>query len=163
MHQAAHTFVAEQVAAHGPFASVVEIGSRDINGSVRGLFPHSSYVGLDLYGGPGVDWIGDSREFRPERPVDAVVCCEVLEHAEDWPGVVHAAVGWLQPGGLLIVTCAGPGRREHSGIDGGRRLQPGEYYANVSAAALRGVLARDGLDVLVCREQARDTQALARA
>jgi hypothetical protein len=162
MHTAAHQFVAEKVAALVPPGSVVEIGSRDINGTIRDLFPAvDRYVGLDLFPGPGVDWIGDAREYEPESPPDLVVCCEVFEHMAEWPGMVRRVADWLAPGGVLIVTCAGPGRRPHSAIDGGWKLYEGEHYLNVSALRLADVMRGAGLAVVEAREQGADTQALA--
>lgn len=163
MHDAAHEYVARQVATHGPFLRVVEIGSRDINGSIRSLFAETSvYVGLDLYPGPGVDWVGDARDYGDGQTafVDCVVCCEVLEHSPTWPGLMRHAASWLAIGGILIVTCAAPGRRDHSAIDGGR-LQPGEHYQNVPAIRVADVLTGAGLDVVEAIEVNRDTQVTA--
>jgi hypothetical protein len=39
----------------------------------------------------------------------------------------------------LILTCAGPGRPPHSGVDGGP-LRPGEHYANPDPADLYACL-----------------------
>lgn len=164
MHAAAHEFVARQVAERGPFARVVEIGSRDINGSIRSLFADDAlvYVGLDLYPGPGVDWVGDARDYGDGQTgfAECVVCCEVLEHSPTWPGLMRHAASWLAPGGVLIVTCAAPGRREHSAIDGGR-LHPGEDYCNVPAIRVADVLTGAGLDVVESHEVNRDTQVVA--
>lgn len=161
MHGAARRFVTRVVRDHGPFEHVVEIGSRDINGSIRTLFDGAhTYVGIDLYEGPSVDWAGDAAEFKPEQAPDCVVCCEVLEHAPDWPGLIHVAAGWLAPGGCLIVTCAGPGRPEHSGIDGRKVLRDGEHYGNVSRQDLLHALVQSGLRG-DAQQRGLDTQALA--
>lgn len=135
MHPAAHEYIAAQAAGLGPFDSVIEIGSADMNGSVRPLFGDARYTGVDIQPGPGVDVVDDGT-WTPPTPVDCVVTAEVLEHTPDWPAILRRARGWLRPGGVLIVTCAGPGRRPHSGIDGRRRLHPGEWYANVDPSAL---------------------------
>ena len=37
---------------------VLEIGSLDINGSIRGLFDAKTYIGVDLDNGPSVDVVG---------------------------------------------------------------------------------------------------------
>lgn len=113
---------------------VVEIGSRNINGSVRGLFSDAlQYRGLDLYEGPDVDIVANGATWQPardERP-DAVVCCEVLEHATTAADIVRNAVKMLRPGGTAIFTCAGAGRTPHSAIDGGP-IREGEHYENVT-------------------------------
>ena len=163
MHPAALQFVTAAHHTHGPFARVVEVGSRDINGSVRHVFEDAtSYVGIDLADGPGVDLVADARDVEPEYPVDCVVCCEVLEHDAGWEDTVVHVARWLRPGGYLIVTCAGPGRRPHSAIDGGWVLHPGEHYGNVPAPVLRDAMRDAGLRPLVANAVGRDTQAIGR-
>jgi hypothetical protein len=161
VHTAARDYVARQVEAFGPFASVVEIGSRDINGGVRDLFGDARYVGLDLHPGPGVDWHGDASRYHPPEPVECVVCCEVLEHTPAWSTLMARAFAWLEARGVLIVTCAGPGRRQHSAIDGGWSLHRGEHYANVEADHLARVLRLVGFPVVTTSTAGRDTRAVA--
>jgi len=162
VHAAARDYVARQVEAFGPFSSVVEIGSRDINGGVRDLFAEAErYVGLDLHPGPGVDWHGDASRYRPPEPVDCVVCCEVLEHTPAWSTLMQRAFEWLAPRGVLIVTTAGPGRRPHSAIDGGWTLHRGEHYANIDATHLARVLRAAGFPVVTTSSAGRDTRAVA--
>ena len=57
MHPAAYQFVAPRLAALAP-ASVLEIGSLDVNSSVqrlllRALLPGATWVGIDSAAGPG--------------------------------------------------------------------------------------------------------------
>lgn len=129
MHAAARAFVERW--ASTDLVSVVEIGSRNVNGEIRDLWPNATwYHGLDLHAGPGVDTVCDACEYAPPHPVDVVVCCEVLEHSQNWQGIVLNACSWLRPGGRLIVTCAGAGRKSHSAIDG-EAVRPEEWYANL--------------------------------
>lgn len=128
-----------------PRGPIVEIGGRNINGSVRPLFDGlGPYASIDLYEGRGVDLVGDVCQLDPKHTarllfqrtsVTCVVCCEVLEHAPNGTGVCRWAHRILARGGVFIVTAANPDRFTHSGIDGGS-LQPGEYYAGVSKADL---------------------------
>lgn len=161
MHSAAHFWVAEQVRDYGPFRSVIEIGSRDVNGSVRGLFDGATYTGLDIAEGPAVDWVGDAAVYVPEKKVECVVCCETLEHAPNWKELVKAGASWLKKGGYLIVTCAGPGRQAHSAVDGSYNVREGEHYANVSPEELAEALPSD-VTLLRARSWVEDTQAVAR-
>jgi hypothetical protein len=132
MHPAAYRFVAAIVSAgQVPPGPVVELGGRDVNGSIRSLF-WAPYVSVDMEPGPGVDIVADAATYAPPQPPACVVCCEVLEHALTAPAIVANAGAMLQPGGLLIVTAAGAGRAPHSAVDGGP-LRPGEYYRNVEA------------------------------
>ncbi len=129
MHPGAFEFVGRFATLHA--VSVIEIGSRDINGSVRPHFPAADYFGIDLYAGPAVDWVGDAMEYDAPMPVDIVICCEVFEHSNKWPFLLHRSNHWLKPGGRIIITCAGLGREPHSAIDGGE-LHPDEHYANIT-------------------------------
>ena len=53
--------------------SVLECGSYNVNGSVRGLFVAREYVGLDWRPGPGVDVVSLVHEYQPGRKFDTVI------------------------------------------------------------------------------------------
>jgi SAM-dependent methyltransferase len=135
MHPEAREFVARTLADLPPRRSVVEIGSRQINGSIRDLLNGARYTGLDLYEGPGVDVVTDAATWDPPEPVDTVICCEVLEHVPDPTMLLASARRWLAPGGVLIVTAASYDRPAHSGVDGGPPRW-GEHYANIGPTTL---------------------------
>jgi len=146
VHPGAREFVARHATAEP--VSVIEIGSRNINGTVRDLFPNAAWTGLDLHAGPGVDVVCDAMRYKPLKLAHMVVCCEVLEHASNWRDLLCVAYRWLRSGGHMIVTCAGPGRDPHSAIDGGP-LQPGEHYANISTNELNLAKKRAGFALRV--------------
>lgn len=135
MHAEAFGWVARQIAQLPPRRRMVELGGRNINGSIRQLFIGSTYTSVDIAPGPGVDVVADGASYQPEVQPDTVVTCETLEHAEAAEAIVRNAHAILQPGGVLILTCASTGRPPHSGIDGGP-VRQGEYYANVSPVEL---------------------------
>lgn len=141
MHGSAFRYVAALVAGKH-YQRVVEIGSRDINGSVRALIDADEYIGIDLEPGPGVDVVADCREWDPPWDASVVICAEVLEHAPEPRAVVDAAIGYLKPGGRLILTCAGPGRAPHSGHTGGS-VQANEWYDNIDPDDLEKWLVED--------------------
>jgi SAM-dependent methyltransferase len=130
MHIEAYEFVRSALA--GQYGSVIEVGGRNINGGVRDLVKCDSYTSIDLFPGPAVDVVADCREWAPDEPADLVICCEVLEHADDPEGVVAACISYLSPTGRLAVTCAGPSREPHSTHDGGA-LRGDEHYGNIDA------------------------------
>lgn len=146
MHHAAY----EWVSASRRNLSACELGSRDVNGSVRDLFPGWAFVGVDVTPGPGVDvvadaatWDGDGRRF------DLVLCCEVLEHdPAGWRRIVANAHRLLQPGGWFVVTAAGPGRVPHACDGDPIGDPPREPYANVYPAALAAALAEAGFEAV---------------
>lgn len=116
MHHSVMVFGIEVLTAvdvHGK--SVVEVGSMDVNGSLRAhvlaLGP-TSYVGVDFMAGPGVDVICDASCLEPrfgKNVFDVVISTEMLEHAEDWRGAVLAMKSVLRAGGILLITARGPG------------------------------------------------------
>lgn len=138
MHPEAYAYVERTrnaLGLTGPL-EILEVGSRDVNGSVRPLFPSERYVGVDLVAGPGVDWVGDFRDWaQPGAELDLVVCTEVLEHSPHWRELLARAAQVLRPGGWLIVTAAADPRPPHSASDGGP-LREGEPYGNLDPHAL---------------------------
>jgi SAM-dependent methyltransferase len=95
--------------AHGFMSGrVLEVGSCDINGSVRPAFPDADeYIGIDFCEGKGVDLVLNAHDilaaFGPNS-FDTVICCEMLEHdSKPWVTVpqLHAV---LRPGGHLLVS-----------------------------------------------------------
>ncbi|KKS94866.1 MAG: Methyltransferase type 11 [Candidatus Collierbacteria bacterium GW2011_GWB1_44_6] len=89
---------------------VLEVGSRQAYNQneladVRDFFEKSTYVGLDMQEGPGVDIVasGNSMPF-PDKSFDLVLCLETLEHA-DKPWLVCAEIERvLRPKGIAIVS-----------------------------------------------------------
>lgn len=120
---------------------VLEFGSLDINGNVRGIFqPYTrTYIGVDLQEGPGVDFIEDAHTFNPDMLFDVVVCCEVFEHTPVWREIISNSHRLLKDGGLFIATMAGEGRHPHSAIDE-NPIRDWEYYDNVGAWELNRYL-----------------------
>lgn len=97
---------------------ILEVGSRDVNGSPRNCLankPHS-YLGVDIENGPGVDWIVRAEdltnEFGYER-FDVVISTEMLEHVEGWRESVHQMASVLKPGGWMCLTTRSPGFEYH--------------------------------------------------
>lgn len=122
--------------------SVVELGSRNVNGGVRHLFPTATeYVGVDAFDGPGVDVVADAAEWMSDEYVDVVVSTEMLEHTANGREIVARCASNLRDGGVLILTAAAPGRSPHSAVDGGP-LRDGEHYGNISEEQMR-----DWLDI----------------
>lgn len=160
MHPGAFEFVGRYATTE--LITVVEIGSRNINGSIRPHFPGATWTGLDLIAGPAVDVVCDALDYEPPQKVDLVVCAEVLEHCMTWDSLIFHAASWLKPGGKILITCAGPGRDPHSAIDGGQ-LHPDEHYGNVSQTELIEELRFAGLtDIEVSgNEYWMDTYAIA--
>jgi SAM-dependent methyltransferase len=162
MHDQAHAFVRDH--ARTDAAKVLDLGGRDVNGTVRDLFPDAlDYIVVDINPGDGVDVVADAADWQPTGTYDVVVSCETFEHAERWREICGTAFNALRPGGQFIATMAGPGRPEHSAIDGQFRLLDGEYYGNVDPAVLFDVLDEWGfVDVFIdSRPSPADVRAVA--
>lgn len=139
MHDAAYRFVASNAGLVWPGMRILEIGSYDVNGSVRPIFAGAAYHGIDLRPGPGVDEVADGATYDGGEAYDLVVTTEALEHAALPRALIDTAWRALRPGGRLILTAAGTGRDPH-GCDGGW-LPPTESYTNIDPADLQSWLA----------------------
>ncbi|MEW5965698.1 MAG: class I SAM-dependent methyltransferase [Pseudomonadota bacterium] len=93
---------------------VLEVGSLDINGSVRDFFKDCEYTGLDVAPGPNVDIVCEGQKYdAPSDSYDVVISCEVMEHNPYWAETFQNMIRLCRPGGLIVMTCATTGRREH--------------------------------------------------
>jgi SAM-dependent methyltransferase len=124
--------------------SVIEIGSYDVNGSVRSLFQETEYIGVDLCPGPGVDVVcsGHSVDFGDNR-FDLSISCECFEHNPKWAETFLNMVRMTKPGGLVLITCASTGRLEHGTTRTSPCNSPGsqtvgwDHYENISRSMFR--------------------------
>lgn len=137
MHDAVREFVAAY-ATDEPCV-VLECGSRDVNGTIRDLFPLAEWIGVDPIDGPGTDVVADFADYQHPELVDFVVSTEVLEHSPRWPEIVRNAATNLKPGGTFICTAATHGRGAHSAIDESP-IRPWEHYENIDPDQLVAVL-----------------------
>lgn len=124
---------------------VLEVGSLNINGSVRGFFFNPlEYVGCDVGPGPGVDIVcpGEDLTF-PDGYFDTVISTEMMEHNPNWIKTFENMYRMLRPGGLMVMTCAGPGRPEHGTTRSDIGSSPltvakgWDYYRNLSEEDFR--------------------------
>lgn len=161
-----HTEAHEWIAQYGTLepVDVLDLGGRDVNGNPYDIWPNAKrYIVLDILDGPAVDIVADAGTWEPDQEYDVVVCAETFEHTYNWPSICRTAYKALRPGGTFIVTCAGPGRHIHSGVDGQLRLLPYEQYANVPGYELERVLTETGFRDIVVDTQSypQDTRAVA--
>lgn len=121
MHDSVMTWIAGQIAGHGLASRrTLEVGSLDVNGSVRAMFA-GEYTGIDMRPGPGVDVVGtaDALPFD-DASFDVVVSTEMLEH-DPTPWLSLAEMRRvLRPAGHLLLTTRGNGFGEHH--------EPSDYW-----------------------------------
>jgi hypothetical protein len=121
---------------------VLEVGSLDLNGSVRQFFDSCEYIGIDIGEGKGVDLVVPMHEYKKPGEFDVVITTEMLEHDQHWQDSLIQMYENLRSGGLLILTCASLGRAEHGTI----RTSPSDspfttdYYRNISPTDFLTVL-----------------------
>jgi SAM-dependent methyltransferase len=131
---------------------VLEIGSLDINGSVRALFSNCNYIGIDIGPGPGVDIVCQGQDYdADDNSYDTVISCEVMEHNPHWADTLRNMIRVCRPGGLVVMTCATLGRREHGTARSSSDSSPHtvslgwNYYRNLTARDFQRENATDGL------------------
>lgn len=94
----------------GDDKQVLEVGSYNVNGSVRDHFRGSEtgYWGIDVVPGPGVDEVVEPGTIPfPDEAYDTVISTEMLEHdLKPWR-TVGEMFRVLKPGGQLILTARG--------------------------------------------------------
>lgn len=119
--------------------AILEIGSHDVNGSIRPMFAGGRYTGVDLSPGAGVDLVGAGHELTlADGSFDLAVSCECFEHNPYWVETFRNMHRMTKAGGAVVITCAARGRIEH-GTD---RTKPEEspgtqavgwhYYRNLN-------------------------------
>ena len=92
-----------------PAGRVLEVGSLNVNGSIRDVFQADAadYIGVDTAAGPCVDFVVDGERLTEAFPVDhfdTVLCFECLEHTVRPWRVVEQMRRVLKPGGHLWVS-----------------------------------------------------------
>lgn len=130
------------------FHRVLEIGSYDVNGTVRNEFKGvASWTGVDLIPGPGVDVVCRGHEVSDEAGLfDVTIATEVFEHDPNWALTFKRMSELTRPGGAVIVSCASTGRPEHGTARSNQSLSPGtssigeDYYQNVLEKAFGSVI-----------------------
>lgn len=114
MHPSVAIWAQEKIAEHKlASGSVLEVGSYDVNGSVRALFG-GEYVGVDMREGPGVDKVAKASALPfDDDTFDTVVSTEMLEHDPTFWLSLPEMARVLKPGGYLLITARGNGFPTH--------------------------------------------------
>ena len=120
MHQSSLRHVQDLLSRYAIDAgTVVDIGSLNVNGTCRHLFPAWRYIGVDMEPGPSVD-IVVHKPYRypiPRRSADLVISGQSFEHMEFfW-------LAWLEmcrivrPGGLIFLLAPSRGPEHRYPVD----------------------------------------------
>lgn len=98
---------------------ILEVGSLDINGSVRNVISKLSpsfYTGVDIIPGKGVDSICSADKLIStfgKNSFDIVIATELLEHTYFWKSVVSNIKGVCRPKGYILITTRSRGFPYH--------------------------------------------------
>jgi len=144
MNQYAYNYVDQVVKKTDIQGTVLEVGSYNVNGSVRPLFKDTSrflnYTGIDMREGPDVDVVMNSNALNyPDESWDVVVSCDTLEHdSRPWESIKEF-YRVLRPGGWVVMLSAGIGFHEHP--------YPDDYW-RVTVSGMRELMQYGGFDVL---------------
>jgi SAM-dependent methyltransferase len=128
-------------------ARAIEIGSCDVNGTLRSAFASAeAYVGVDLEPGPGVDLVAFGHEVdESDGAFDMAVSGSCFEHDPHWRETFTNMVRLTRPGGVVAFTCASTGFPEHGTTRTLVTDSPGtqamglDYYRNLEAADFEGL------------------------
>ena len=112
MHDSSYQLCQKFVNAYAPFTQmkIADVGSQDVNGTYRSLFPDSQYTGFDICSGPGVDVVIESNDEwnltdEQKNSYDVVISGQVLEHVQrPWIWIRNVAQ-LCKPGGIIWI-CA---------------------------------------------------------
>jgi hypothetical protein len=108
-HKAQQDWVGRVAVQHPEFFTgtrVLEFGSYDINGSVRGFFTDPSrYVGVDHRAGPCVDVVSLFHNFEDEVEYDVFISASAFEHDPYWRESIKNGISHLRDGGLIVISC----------------------------------------------------------
>ena len=157
MHKAQTDYVKKQLAKYKPSGTVIEIGSKDINGNNRAFLGDVNYIGIDLSAGPNVDVVAHFADTNYKN-IDMILSTEALEHDCRWFDTLQNIYKSLKKGGVAIITAAGYGRPEH----GTRRSHPQDspdttdYYRNITMSFVYAALHKFEVNVVDVVEKGGD-------
>ena len=132
---------------------VLDVGSLDVNGSLRPLFPGCHYTGADLKRGKNVDLVLRKPYHWPEiesGSFDVVVSSQVAEHVpRPWEWIKEIA-RVLKPGGIVYLCSPNTMPYHEYPVDCWR----------IWPAGMSALLESAGLTVVECYARGRDTTGI---
>jgi hypothetical protein len=127
--------------------SVLEVGSLNVNGTLRDFFTECRYIGIDVSPGNEVDVVCEGQNYNaPNNTYDVVSSAECFEHNPYWFETFQNMIRLCKDGGLVFFTCATDGRPEHgtsktTPLDSPLTVQLGwDYYKNLNENDFRSKL-----------------------
>jgi hypothetical protein len=101
---------------------VLELGSRNINGSVREVFNNCEWVGLDWCVGNDVDVVCKNHDYKGTKDYfDVLISFSTFEHDFYWIESIEHNLEFLKKGGLILFSWCGMSSSPH-GMNYGSNL-----------------------------------------
>lgn len=118
---------------------MLEIGSLNINGSMRCYFKDCTYVGVDVDAGKDVDLICEGQLVdHPDNTYDTTGSCNCFEHNPYWVETFQNMYRMTKKGGLVFIVVPTTGYGEHGTSKSHPQDSPltiakgWEYYKNLT-------------------------------
>ena len=91
-------------------AKIVDLGSYDVNGTVKPIFEGFNYVGVDMSPGPNVDIVADNSNLPFENnSVDIICSTSCFEHDECFWETFLEMVRIVKPNGFIYINAPSAG------------------------------------------------------
>lgn len=94
-------------------ASLLELGSLNINGTARDYLRVAEWVGIDLVAGRDVDIVCPANATSFSRTFDVILCTSMIEHDPNWRASLDWNLQWLRPGGHFLLSWGAEGNLHH--------------------------------------------------
>lgn len=89
---------------------ILDVGSYDVNGTMKPIFEKGQYVGLDMEEGPNVDIVGVSHDIPFEQDeFDIVISSSCFEHDDMFWVSFQEMCRVLKPGGYMYIQAPSNG------------------------------------------------------
>jgi cephalosporin hydroxylase len=89
---------------------ILDVGSYDVNGTMKPIFEKGKYVGLDMEEGPNVDVVGVSHDIPFEKDeFDIVISSSCFEHDDMFWISFQEMCRVLKPGGYMYIQAPSNG------------------------------------------------------
>lgn len=122
---------------------VLEVGSFNVNGSVRDYFSACDYTGIDWRPGPGVDVVTLAHEAVFAAAFDTVISASMLEHDPYWPDSLRRMVELTADTGVLLLSWGAAENAEHN-----NETAPDGAFHALPAGCVVELLERSGMRIV---------------
>ncbi|MCK4649579.1 class I SAM-dependent methyltransferase, partial [bacterium] len=149
------SFVRKYVVDNKIKGKILDVGSLDINGSIKPEFKDSEYIGLDMREGKNVDIVANAHKIPfPDNHFDCVTYLETIEH-DNFPGsTLRECCRVLKKDGWFFLTGAG--------FMFGQHAAPEDYWRFSKEGFILLLKAIKEFKIIDCHEEGNETMAVAR-